>query len=100
MEINNQKRKLIILRCRKNSLHKKLININANFDLFLLLYENFIAKTEKNFTLFSLMPVQKWPVISKFIKENIELVDKLFSILTINFYTLPRRKFEKSLTIC
>ena len=74
MEINNKKRNLIILRCGKNSLHKKWININANFDLFLLPYENFIAKTEKNCTLFPLMPGQKWPAISKFIKENIDLV--------------------------
>ena len=69
MEINNKKRNLIILRCGKNSLHKKWIDINANFDLFLLPYENFIAKTEKNCTLFPLMPGQKWPAISKFIKE-------------------------------
>ena len=74
MEINNKKSNLIILRCGKNSLHKKWIDINANFDLFLLPYENFIAKTEKNCTLFPLMPGQKWPAISKFIKENIDLV--------------------------
>ena len=74
MDINNQKRNLIILRCGKNSLHKKWINISANFDLFLLPYENFIAKTEKNCTLFPLIPGQKWPAISKFIKENIDLV--------------------------
>ena len=71
MEINNKKRNLIILRCGKNSLHKKWISTNANFDLFLLPYENFIAKTEKNCTLFPLMPGQKWPAISKFIREII-----------------------------
>ena len=76
MEINNQRRNLIILRCGKNSLHKKWISSNANFDLFLLPYENFKAKTEKNCTLFPLMPGQKWPAISKFIKENINSVSK------------------------
>lgn len=74
MKFNGKKRNLIILRCGKNSLHKKWIDINANFDLFLLPYENFIAKTEKNCTLFPLIPGQKWPAISKFIKENIDLV--------------------------
>ena len=76
MEINDQKRNLIILRCGKNSLHKKWISTKANFDLFLLPYENFIAKTEKNCTVFPIMRGQKWPAISKFIKENIYLVSK------------------------
>ena len=95
MEINSKKRNLIILRCGKNSLHRKWIDINANFDLFLLPYENFIAKTEKNCTLFPLMPGQKWPAISKFIRENIDLVsnydfimlpddDLLITVLKLN----------------
>ena len=57
-----------------DQLHKKWINKKANYDLFLLPYEKFIAKTEKNCTLFPLMPGQKWPAISKFIRENIDLV--------------------------
>ena len=58
MEINSKKRNLIILRCGKNSLHRKWIDINANFDLFLLAYENFIAKTEKIVLYFLLYQVK------------------------------------------
>ena len=45
MAINYQKRNLIILRCGKKSLHKKWISTIANYDLFLIPYEDFIAKT-------------------------------------------------------
>ena len=65
---------MIILRCGKNSLHKRWISTGANYDLFLLPYEHFVSKTEKNCTLFPLVAGQKWPAISKFIKDNIKLV--------------------------
>ncbi len=74
MLINAQKRNLIILRCGKNSLHKKWISTGANYDLFLLPYEDFVSKTEKNCTLFPQVAGQKWPAISKFIKDNIKLI--------------------------
>lgn len=76
MAINYQKRNLIILRCGKKSLHKKWISKIANYDLFLLPYEDFIAKTKINCTLFPVAPGQKWPIISKFIKDNIKLISQ------------------------
>ena len=74
--MNHQKRNLIILRCGKNSLHKKWISAKANYDLFLLPYEDFVAKTEKNCTLFPLMKGQKWPAISKFITDKLNIISR------------------------
>ena len=83
MVINSKKTNLIILRCGKNSLHKRWISTGANYDLFLLPYEHFVSKTEKNCTLFPLVAGQKWPAISKFIKDNIKLISHYDFIKTL-----------------
>ena len=96
MIFNAQKRNLIILRCGKNSLHKRWISTGANYDLFLLPYEHFVSKTEKNCTLFPIEAGQKWPAISKFIKDNVKLISQYdFVMLPDDDLLITKSKLNK-----
>ena len=81
--IQQMKKNLIIAPAGDNSLHKKWISDNQSFDLVLLYYSNSDEKFEeykKDCMIIEKKKLEKWHLMSHFIKNNLDLIKKYETI--------------------